>query len=132
MPTSYGVLSTYPPTQCGLATFSSALVRSLQSPRDVVGVVDIVDVAGAPRRPEVRHQWVRGQEGGAEATASRLNGYDVVVVQHEYGIFGGPDGQDVLDVVRAVTRPVIVVLHTVLVTPSLRQKAILDLSLIHI
>ena len=126
MPTSYGVLSTYPPTQCGLATFSSALVRSLQSPRDVVGVVDIVDVAGAPRRPEVRHQWVRGQEGGAEATAARLNGYDVVVVQHEYGIFGGPDGQDVLDVVRAVTRPVIVVLHTVLVTPSLRQKAILD------
>ena len=69
---------------------------------------------------------VRGQEGGAEATAARLNGYDVVVVQHEYGIFGGPDGQDVLDVVRAVTRPVIVVLHTVLVTPSLRQKAILD------
>ena len=126
MPTSYGVLSTYPPTQCGLATFSSALVESLQSPRDVVGVVDIVDVAGAPRRPEVRHQWVRGQEGGAEATAARLNGYDVVIVQHEYGIFGGPDGQDVLDVVRAVTRPVIVVLHTVLVTPSLRQKAILD------
>ena len=37
-----------------------------------------------------------------------------------------PDGQDVLDVVRAVTRPVIVVLHTVLVTPSVRQKAILD------
>ena len=47
-------------------------------------------------------------------------------MQHEYGIFGGPDGQDVLDVVRAVTRPVITVLHTVLVRPTLRQKAILD------
>jgi glycosyltransferase involved in cell wall biosynthesis len=126
MSTSYGVLSTYPPTQCGLATFSSALVQSLRSPKDVVGVVDIVDVAGAPRRPEIRHQWVRGQEGGAEAAAARLNGFDVVIVQHEYGIFGGPDGEDVLDVVRAVTRPVIVVLHTVLVTPSVRQRAILD------
>ncbi len=126
MSTSYGVLSTYPPTQCGLATFSSALVQSLRSPKDVVGVVDIVDVGGAPRRPEIRHQWVRGQEGGAEAAAARLNGFDVVIVQHEYGIFGGPDGEDVLDVVRAVTRPVIVVLHTVLVTPSVRQRAILD------
>jgi len=126
MSTSYGVLSTYPPTQCGLATFSSALVQSLRSPKDVVGIVDIVDVAGAPRRPEIHHQWVRGQEGGAEAAAARLNGFDVVIVQHEYGIFGGPDGQDVLDVLRAVTRPVIVVLHTVLVTPSVRQRAILD------
>ena len=67
-----------------------------------------------------------GRRAGHEAAAVRLNGYDVVVVQHEYGIFSGPDGQDVLDVVRAVTRPVIVVLHTVLVTPSVRQKAILD------
>ena len=126
MSTSYGVLSTYPPTQCGLATFSSALVQSLRSPKDAVGVVDIVDIVGVARGPEVRHQWVRGQEGGAEAAAARLNGYDVVIVQHEFGIFGGPDGQDVLDVVRAVTRPVIVVLHTVLVTPSVRQRAILD------
>lgn len=126
MSTSYGVLSTYPPTQCGLATFSSALVQSLRSPLDAVGVVDVVDSVGAPRAAEVCHQWVRGRQGGAEAAAARLNGFDVVVVQHEYGIFGGPDGLDVLDVVRAVTRPVITVLHTVLVTPTVRQKAILD------
>lgn len=127
MVTSYGILSTYPPTQCGLATFTSALAKSLGSPRDVVGVVEVVDVAGsAPRRPEVRHQWVRGQEGGAAAAAARLNGFDVVIIQHEYGIFGGADGHDVLDVVRAVTRPIIVVLHTVLTAPSVRQRAILD------
>ncbi len=127
MVTSYGILSTYPPTQCGLATFSSALAQSLRSPRDVVGVVEVVDVvATAPRRPEVRYQWARGQEGGAQAAAARLNGFDVVIIQHEYGIFGGRDGQDVLDVVRAVTRPIIVVLHTVLTTPSARQRAILD------
>ena len=88
--------------------------------------MDIVDVASAPRSPEVRHQWVRGHHDGAESTATLVNGFDVVVVQHEYGIFGGPDGHDVLDVVRAVTRPVITVLHTVLVAPTLRQKAILD------
>ena len=127
MALSYGILSTYPPTQCGLATFSAALAQSLRSPRDVVGVVDVVDAGTTTsRRPEVRHQWVRGQQGGAQAAAARLNGFDVVIVQHEYGIFGGADGQDVLDVVRAVTRPVIVVLHTVLTEPSMRQRAILD------
>ena len=127
MPTTYGILSTYPPTQCGLATFSLALAQSLASERDVVSVVEVVDDRdGAPRRSEVRHQWVRGQEGGAAAAAARLNAFDVVIVQHEYGIFGGADGADVLEVVRAVSRPVIVVLHTVLAEPSEHQRAILD------
>jgi len=127
MATTYGILSTYPPTQCGLATFSLALANSLGSHRDAVSVVEVVDdLDSAPRRPEVRHQWVRGHEGGAAAAAARLNGFDVVIVQHEYGIFGGADGADVLDVVRAVTRPVIVVLHTVLAEPSAHQRAILD------
>ena len=40
---SYGVLSTYPPTQCGLATFSQALVQALQSESDHVGVIRVVD-----------------------------------------------------------------------------------------
>ena len=70
--TSYGVLSTYPPTQCGLATFSFALVQSLRSPGDLIGVVDVVDVASASRPAEVRHEWVRGQHGGAESAAARL------------------------------------------------------------
>lgn len=126
MAPSFGILSTYPPTQCGLATFSAALVEALQSPRDSVGVIGLVDVLDVHRPPEVRHQWVRGQAGGAAVAAAKLNAYDVVLVQHEYGIFGGPDGSDVLDVVRAVEAPVVVVLHTVLVTPTLRQKAILD------
>ena len=98
MSTSYGVLSTYPPTQCGLATFTSALVQSLRS--QTIGVVEHnVDVASAPRSPEVRHQWVRGAPRRRRVHGARLNGFGVVVVQHEYGIFGGPDGHDVLDIV---------------------------------
>jgi glycosyltransferase involved in cell wall biosynthesis len=124
--TSYGVLSTYPPTQCGLATFSRALVGSLRSPTDRVSVAAVVDSGQADFPAEVRHQWVRGESSGATATAVYLNTFDVVIVQHEYGIFGGPDGADVLDVVRSLTVPVVVVLHTVLAAPSLRQRAILD------
>jgi glycosyltransferase involved in cell wall biosynthesis len=129
--TSYGVLSTYPPTQCGLATFSAALVRSLRSPSDTVGVAAVVDSVGHDFPAEVRHQWVRGHDGGAAATALYLNTCDVAIVQHEYGIFGGSDGADVLEVVRSLTVPVVVVLHTVLDAPTMRQRAILDELALH-
>ena len=125
MSVSYGNLSTYPPTQCGLATFSKALVDSLSSAEDVVQVVSVVDAAGDPTSEEVCHEWVRGSSGSA-AAAAVLNELDVAIIQHEYGIFAGHDGADVLDVVRALWVPTIVVLHTVLETPSARQRSILE------
>lgn len=124
MSTSYGVLSTYPPTQCGLATFSRALVQSLQSADDHVGVVRVVDpdeVASV-----VDHCWVRGTPDGTHRAAAALNSYDIAIIQHEYGIFPGRDGDEVLDVVRELRVPLITVLHTVLVTPSGHQREILE------
>ncbi|MBA2415540.1 MAG: glycosyltransferase [Geodermatophilaceae bacterium] len=126
MSVSYGVLSTYPPTQCGLASFSQALVDYLRSADDVVGVIRVVDAHETSGPGDVRHQWVRGEAGGSAAAAAALNTYDVAIIQHEYGIFGGRDGADVLAVVRALRVPTIVVLHTVLVTPTVRQRAILE------
>src|SRR6476661_6505363 len=121
MSVSYGVLSTYPPTPCGLATFSRSLVDALGSPEDVVGVVQLVDGPEEVTHPEVVHQWVRGSAEGAAGAAAVLDRHDVVVVQHEYGIFGGPDGADVLEVARRLSAPVVLVVHTVLVSPSPRQ-----------
>lgn len=126
MSVSYGILSTYPPTQCGLATFSDALVEALGTPDDVVEVVRIVDVREISAHGEVAHQWVRGEAGGAAATAQVLNNYDIAIIQHEYGVFGGPDGADVLEVIRTLWVPTIAVLHTVLVTPTDRQRSILE------
>lgn len=126
MTMSYGVLSTYPPTQCGLATFSTALVQSLRSPTDLVDVVSVVDAVDTTPGPEIAHQWVRGERGGSAAAAGVLNQYDVALIQHEYGIFGGRDGADVLKVARGLRVPTIAVLHTVLVTPTVRQRAILE------
>ena len=126
MTTTYGILSTYPPTQCGLATFSAALVDSVRSPSDLVSVVAVGDARRNDYPPEVTHQWVRGSSGGAAAVAAHLNSRDVVIIQHEYGIFGGPDGVDVLAVGRALTVPLVVVLHTVLTAPTLSQRAILN------
>jgi glycosyltransferase involved in cell wall biosynthesis len=138
MPTTYALLSTYPPTQCGLATFSAALLRHLPQPGDQVAVVRVLDEPAPPVADEVVHDLVAGSAAhvvhdlvaGSAAHASAavevLNGFDVVIVQHEYGIYGGPDGQDIIPLLEALYVPSIVVLHTVLARPTSRQRAILD------
>jgi glycosyltransferase involved in cell wall biosynthesis len=131
MPTTYALLSTYPPTQCGLATFASALLSHLPLPGDEVAVVRVLDEpAPGPGQeavvPEVVHDLVAGSPASASAAADVLNGFDVVIVQHEYGIYGGPDGEDIVSLLEELHRPTIVVLHTVLMRPTPRQHRILD------
>jgi polysaccharide biosynthesis protein PslF len=126
MPTTYALLSTYPPTQCGLATFSAALLAHLPGPGDSGAVVRVLDEPLPCFTDEVAADLVNGSAASAAAAAHVLNGFDVVIVQHEYGIYGGPDGQDVVSLLEALRVPTIVVLHTVLARPTLRQRAILD------
>ena len=125
MPESYGFLSTYPPTQCGLATFTDALATHLGDGAEV-GIVRVVDRFQPDRRSAVVHQLVTGAAGSEMAAATALNRFDVAVVQHEFGIFAGQDGAAVLEVLRQVRVPTVVVLHTVLVNPSPHQRSILE------
>jgi glycosyltransferase involved in cell wall biosynthesis len=55
-----------------------------------------------------------------------LNEADVVVVQHEYGLYAGPDGDSIVEVLDAIHRPSVVVAHTVLREPTPRQRAVLE------
>ena len=130
MPTTYALLSTYPPTQCGLATFAAALVAHLPQPGDQVAVVRVHEESASRcaeeiAAEEVVHELVAGSAESAAVATDVLNGFDVVIVQHEYGIYGGPDGQDVLSLLEAVHVPTVVVLHTVLAYPTPRQHRIL-------
>ncbi|TDD04391.1 glycosyltransferase [Nonomuraea diastatica] len=79
-----------------------------------------------PPQPGVVHTWTPGGLGGWQAAACALEDFDVAIVQHEYGIYPGPDGQDVLPLLRCLTVPSIVVLHTVLARPTPSQKALLE------
>jgi polysaccharide biosynthesis protein PslF len=131
MARAYALLSTYPPTQCGLATFSAALFTHLRGPGDRVGVVRVLDepVPGEPvprRAPEVVHDLVNGSDRSSAAAVEVINSFDVAIVQHEYGIYGGPDGQDLVPLLYALRVPSIVVLHTVLARPTTRQRTILE------
>jgi glycosyltransferase involved in cell wall biosynthesis len=131
MPTTYALLSTYPPTQCGLATFSAALFAHLRGPGDHVSVVRVLDESvpegAVPRAaPEVVQDLVNGSARSAAAAVDVISGFDVAIVQHEYGIYGGPDGGDLVPLLNALRVPSIVVLHTVLARPTPRQRTILE------
>ncbi|GIJ33116.1 glycosyltransferase [Micromonospora sediminimaris] len=124
---SYGFLSTHPPTRCGLATFNSALAAHLTADGTRGGIVRVTDRSDDLRAESgVVHTWSTRAQVGWRDAAAVLNTFDVAVVQHEYGIYPGVDGEDVLPLLRRLTVPSIVVLHTVLRRPSARQRSLLE------
>jgi polysaccharide biosynthesis protein PslF len=126
MPASFGFLSSYPPTQCGLATFTAALRTEIASLGHPTGVVRVLERAEACSGLPVVFDMVHRRPDAAATASSALNTFDVVVVQHEYGIYDGADGDAVVDVLERLEVPSIVVLHTVLVDPTRHQREVLD------
>ncbi len=130
----FGLLSTYPPTRCGLATFNAALAGSLTDNGASAGVVRVAepadlrlsDVTAGRDDVPVIHNWSTRDADGWRAAADALNAFDIAIIQHEYGIYPGTDGADVLRLMRRLRVPAIVVLHTVLSRPSPRQKSLLE------
>ena len=122
----WAMVSTYPPTPCGLATFTHSLVSGMSSLGSEVDVVRVVDGPPNSSSAEVSHHLVSGTPGAAAATAAVLNSYDVVVFQHEYGIYGGVDGEEIIAVLVRLRVPVITVLHTVLAAPTAHQRRVLQ------
>jgi glycosyltransferase involved in cell wall biosynthesis len=124
---AYGFLSSYPPTQCGLAAFTVALRRALTSDGDhQANVVQVADTSIFKSPPEVVAHLRRGHTESISAAAEALNRHDVAIVQHEYGIYGGTDGDDIVAVLDRLTVPAVTVLHTVLAYPTPHQRAVLE------
>lgn len=127
MATKYGFLSTHPPTHCGLATFNSALAASLTAGTASGSVVRVISGGGEdPSGHDVAHTWPAHDPSGWRAAADALNDTDIAIIQHEFGIYPGADGADVLRLMRRLTVPSLVVLHTVLSRPTPRQKSLLE------
>lgn len=127
MGTRFGFVSTFPPTQCGLATFTAALHTALTaSGTDEGRIVRLVESPEPRPAPEVVAEWVAGDRAGLARAAARLNDSDVVILQHEFGVYGGPDGEDILALLALLRVPTVVVLHTVLVRPMPHQREVLE------
>lgn len=126
-PPSFGVLSTYPPTQCGLATFASALVTGFESIGvERVGVVRTTDDALPVDDRRVVAQLAPDSPDSLRHAVHALSAFDFALIQHEFGIFGGTDGNDVLKVMREIRVPSIVTLHTIPLQPRPHQRDILE------
>ena len=122
---SFGILSTHPPTPCGLATFSAALAERLAARGATVNVVRIAD-GDVSARPNVVGELVNGEPSSVTAAAELLNHNDIALIQHEYGIYGGPDGDEVVQIMESLRVPSIVVAHTVLNDPTPHQRSVLE------
>ena len=122
--TGIAYVSTYPPRRCGIASFTHDLTTFAS--RGEIAVLDPPDHR-EPYPPEVRLRIRRDVRDDYRAAAATLNlrGLDAVSLQHEYGIWGGEDGSFVLDFVRALRRPVVTTLHTILRQPSAGQHRVL-------
>jgi glycosyltransferase involved in cell wall biosynthesis len=121
---SFGILSTFPPTACGIATFSAALAAGLVA----IGCdVDVVRVGAAPPMEDalVMASFAAATPSCRAAAIEALNRTDVAIIQHEYGIYDGPDGDSILAVLDGLTVPTVVVAHTVLERPTANQRWVL-------
>lgn len=119
------VVSTYPPRACGIGTFSQA-VRTALLDADASTAADIVSIVREHRHADAAEvvATIRQDVRSDYSAVGRLltsRGTDVVLVEHEYGIFGGVDGAFVLSLVAAIRQPIVVTLHTVLSGPSVSQ-----------
>jgi glycosyltransferase involved in cell wall biosynthesis len=110
-----------------LATFNAALYHELVlNESDAGRVVRVVDSPQTQVGDEVVAQLVNGEVGSIHRAIRVLNEFDVTIVQHEYGIYGGPDGDEILTVLSKLAVPSIVVLHTVLAVPTNHQREVLE------
>jgi glycosyltransferase involved in cell wall biosynthesis len=126
---SIGFVSTYPPTECGLASFTASLLDAIagnRRSRHGLGVINVTEATNARIHDDVVLDHRKGDPASLEAVIAVLNGYDAVSIQHEFGIFGGPNGDEVLDLVSELTTPTAVTLHTVLHDPTHHQRTIIE------
>ena len=126
-----GFVSTYPPTKCGLATFSHSLlcaIRKLRGDNDSTKVVRMINELD--RFKDVDSDVVSYLDPSCATSildsVEVLNSLDLAIIQHEFGIFGPNDGEAILTILETINIPTIVVLHTVPAYPTEQQRKILQ------
>lgn len=124
------VIGNYLPRRCGIATFTTDLCESLAAAYPEVScfaipVNDIPDGYAYP--PRVRFELEQNEIASYQRAADflNINNVDLVCLQHEYGIFGGPAGSHILALLRELRMAVVTTLHTVLREPNDHQRQVL-------
>ena len=119
------------PRKCGIATFTSDVLAAVANayPRSLCSAVSVNDIPAGYAYPEVVRYEIEQQELASYLrVADDLNNSDadVVCLQHEFGIYGGPAGGHILPFLRKLKMPVITTLHTVLSDPGPEHRRVMD------
>jgi glycosyltransferase involved in cell wall biosynthesis len=127
LPSRIAVIGNYLPRQCGIATFTTDLCEAISTEFGAARLfaVPVNDTeSGYPYPARVRLALAQDDLSSYEQAADFLNftNFDLVCLQHEYGIFGGPAGSHILALLRRLKVPVITTLHTVLREPNPDQQ----------
>jgi glycosyltransferase involved in cell wall biosynthesis len=120
-------LSDYVPRQCGIATFTADLHAAISSQYPTVECLVVSVSDGDYDYPQEVRFEVPDRDLQAYRRAAdflNLNGPDVLSVQHEFGIFGGPAGSHLLATLKGVRMPVVTTLHTILRDPNADQRRV--------
>ena len=125
------VVGNYLPRQCGIATFTTDLCESLTNEyKDLtVFALPVNDTeAGYAYPTRVRFELAEQDLASYRRAADffNLNNIDLVCLQHEYGIYGGPAGSHILTLLRELRMPVVTTLHTILREPEPDQRRVTD------
>jgi len=123
-------LGDYLPRKCGIATFTSDLLGAVAArhPQSRCFAVPVNDIEGCYHYPDVVRFEIEEQDLDSYRRAAEFlnsSDVDVVSVQHEFGIFGGPAGSHLLALLGDLTVPVVATLHTVLLKPNADQRRVM-------
>lgn len=130
-------ISTYPPRECGLATFNQNLIKAVSSGQNQAfspntGYVIALNDTDSPTEyqyPAEVKMVIRQQQLNDYSRAAEFineSDTDCCILQHEFGIYGGDNGVYVLPFVEQIQKPIIAIFHTILKHPSYLQKAIIQ------
>lgn len=127
-------VGTYIPRECGIATFTKDLTNAINvlNPRHLADITTIDDESLGGKHLdypwEVKYKIDQKSLKSFLDAADYINqsGADIVNIQHEFGIFGGPHGEFVVPFVEAIKKPIVITYHTVLPAPKDQQKTIVE------
>jgi glycosyltransferase involved in cell wall biosynthesis len=119
------------PRKCGIATFTSDLLAAVAAahPQSQCFAVAVNDIGDGYEYPEVVRFEIEEQDLSSYLRAAdflNISNVDIVCLQHEFGIFGGPAGGHILALLRELRMPVVITLHTILREPRADQRRVMQ------
>jgi glycosyltransferase involved in cell wall biosynthesis len=130
-PKRIAFIGNYVPRQCGIATFTTDLCEAVaaESVETACFALPVNDAdASYAYPPRVRFELEESDLASYRRAADflNINNVDLVCLQHEFGIFGGPAGSHILGLLRDLRMAVVTTLHTVLREPDVQQRKVMD------